>query len=87
MSKFGKKGGEKAKKENISPNPSALHLDSVNEIFKYVTMETIQACFFFFVHVCVLIIPKGVFNWNQPQLFNCVLNWREIKTKTLPEEH
>lgn len=36
-------------KEGASPNPSALHLDTVNEIFKYVAVETIKEGVF----VCV----------------------------------
>lgn len=84
MSNLGEEGGEGAEKERASPNPSALRLDTVNEIFKYVAVETIKEGVFVCVcvSVCVLVIPKGVFNWNQPQLFNCVLNWTEIKRRS-----
>jgi len=49
MSNFGEEGGEGAEEERASPNPSALHMDTVNEVFKYVAVETIKEGVF----VCV----------------------------------
>lgn len=34
VSNLGEEGGEGAEEEKASPNPSALHLDTVNERFK-----------------------------------------------------
>lgn len=41
MSNLGRREVREQKKK-ASPNPSALHLDTVNEIFKYVAVETIK---------------------------------------------
>lgn len=56
MSNLGDEGGEGAGKERASPNPSALHLDTVNETFKYVAVETIKEGVCEYVCFCN---PKG----------------------------